>query len=563
MTEPPDALELLLQQSSQLYTLPGVAIQVLELTKNPQVDLVQLKACIERDPALNTKVLRVVNSSLFGLSRRVSDLNQALALLGAKPLKLLVLGFSLPDPLFTNLAGDILNRYWKHTLTRAVAAREISERIWRLPGDDVFLAGLLKDLGRLVLIQGLGRPYVEFLRKADQGSQPLRQLERRAIGFDHVQLTAGVLTQWGLPESLIEAVSSPDSISELDALPAGVRAAPQILYLAELLAQLLADEDAQVLPEVLAVGERHHKLSELQLAALAAGLSETVGQLAEVLSLDLPGGLIYTEVLSRAYQQLSLAAADAAGDLAASRNEAMTARLDRLMTSDEVRSLTATAAGLLTQGRGASDAISSPPTEPAVSAESTPAVHGLRAGGAHAVALPAAKAAPQSARGAEVADEGDDVDPALLGRLSVAAAACRQARCDLSLLLVEIDRYADLVFSQGEAGAGHVWQTLEAACQSLDFPRAYWQQVKEARLAIVLPDCDRSNAVEVGNELLRQVRFGSGDGLFVASISVAACTAAVPPRNFEPHGLVQRAERCLYAAQVSGGNCLKSIEIYN
>jgi HD-like signal output (HDOD) protein len=48
-----------------------------------------------------------------------------------------------------------LNRYWKHTLTRAVAAREISERIWRLPGDDVFLAGLLKDLGRLVLIQGL------------------------------------------------------------------------------------------------------------------------------------------------------------------------------------------------------------------------------------------------------------------------------------------------------------------------------------------------------------------------------------------------------------------------
>lgn len=564
MTEPSDALELLLQQSSQLYTLPGVAIQVLELTKNPQVDLVQLKACIEHDPALTTKVLRVVNSSLFGLTRRVSDLNQALALLGAKPLKLLVLGFSLPDPLFTNVAGDILNRYWKHTLTRAVAAREISERIWHLPGDDVFLAGLLKDLGRLVLIQGLGRPYVEFLRKADQGSQPLRQLERRAIGFDHVQLTAGVLTQWGLPESLVEAVSSPDSIAELDALPAGVRAAPQILYLAELLAQLLADEDTQVLPEVLAVGQRHHKLSEPQLAALAAGLSETVGQLAEVLSLELPGGLIYTEVLSRAYQQLSLAAADAAVDLAASRNEAITARLDRLMTSDEVHNLTTTAATLLTQRRDPSAGIAGPRAERVAAAETAPTANGARSGSVHAVSPAAVKvAAAPSARAAETASDGDDVDPALLGRLSVAAAACRQARCDLSLLLVEIDRYAELVFSQGEAGAGQVWQTLEAACQSLDFPRAYWLQDKESRLAIVLPDCDRSSAVEVGNELLRQIRSASGDGLFAATISVAACTAAVPPRNFLPGGLVQRAERCLYAAQSSGGNCLKSIEIYN
>jgi HD-like signal output (HDOD) protein len=563
MTEAPDALELLLQQSSQLYTLPGVAIQVLELTKNPQVDLVQLKACIERDPALTTKVLRVVNSSLFGLSRRVSDLNQALALLGAKPLKLLVLGFSLPDPLFTNVAGDILNRYWKHTLTRAVAAREISERIWRLPGDDVFLAGLLKDLGRLVLIQGLGRPYVEFLRKADQGSQSLRQLERRAIGFDHVQLTAGVLTQWGLPESLIETVTSPDNAAELETLPPGARAAPQILYLAELLAQLLADEDAEVLPDVLAVGQRHHKLSEPQLAALASGLSETVGQLAEVLSLELPGGLIYTEVLARAYERLSLVAADAAADLAV-RSQQIAARVDRLMATEEVRTLSQTAAGLLSQRRDSAEVLTGPRTEAGAAVKSAPVASGPRTAVAQAATLVATKAATaQSARAAEIDEHGDEVDPALLGRLSVAAAACRQARCDLSLLLVEIDRYAELVFSQGEAGAGHVWQTLEAACQSLDFPRAHWLQDKESRLAIVLPDCDRPSAVEVGNELLRQIRSASGDGLFAATISVAACTAAVPPRNFEPQGLVQRAERCLYAAQVSGGNCLKSIEIYN
>ncbi|HEV7226584.1 MAG TPA: HDOD domain-containing protein [Pirellulales bacterium] len=569
MTDAPDALEQLLQQSSQLYTLPGVAVRVLDLTNHPlQVDAAQLKACIEQDPALTTKVLRVVNSSLFGLSRRVSDLSQALGLLGAKPLKLLVLGFSLPDPLFADIAGDMLNRYWKHTLTRAVAAREISERIWRLPGDDVFIAALLKDLGRLVLIQGLGRPYVDFLRKADDGSGPLRAAERRAIGFDHVQLTAGVLKQWGLPESLIEAVSTPDTFEEVEALPPSAQATPQILYLAELLAQLLAEEQTEVLPEVLAVGERFHKLTESQLSALAAGLAETVGQLAEVLSLELPGGLVYSEVLARAYQQLSQAAADAAGELAAARGEALAARLDRLMHSDEARTLTATASGFTATRRDAGQIPAPPRAELAVAAVAAPADNRApgavqRPAAAQAAKAIAAKPA-KAAAGPEAAHASADIDPGLLGRLAAAATACRRERCDLSLLLIEFDRYDELLLAQGVAGAGEIWRRLEAACRGLDHPGAQWLQLGDARLALVLPDCDRRGAVELGNELLRQMRDDAhgADG-FAATISVAICTVAVPPRNFLPRGLVERAESCLYAAQVAGGNCLKSIEIYN
>ena len=121
-------------------------MEVLELTRNPPVDPHALKACSENDPALTTKLLRVVNSSLFGLSREVSDLNQALALLGTKPLKLLVLGFSLPPGLFAGIHGEVLQHYWRHTLTKAVAGREISEQIWNQPGDDAFIVGLLQDL---------------------------------------------------------------------------------------------------------------------------------------------------------------------------------------------------------------------------------------------------------------------------------------------------------------------------------------------------------------------------------------------------------------------------------
>src|SRR5207244_3579816 len=82
--------------------------------------------CLETDPALAARILRVVNSSLFGPSRHVTDLNQALTLLGIRPLKMLVLGFSLPKELFSGLQAQVLANYWRQTLVKAVAARELS-----------------------------------------------------------------------------------------------------------------------------------------------------------------------------------------------------------------------------------------------------------------------------------------------------------------------------------------------------------------------------------------------------------------------------------------------------
>ena len=94
-------LDEIVRRARGLYSLPAVAMEVLQLTSTETVDTRALKQCVENDPALTARLLRVVNSSLFGLSSQVSDLNQALALLGIKPLKLLVLGFSLPDRLLS------------------------------------------------------------------------------------------------------------------------------------------------------------------------------------------------------------------------------------------------------------------------------------------------------------------------------------------------------------------------------------------------------------------------------------------------------------------------------
>jgi len=173
-------IDQIVSRARRLYSLPAVAAEVIQLTNNPKVDAHALTQCIACDPALTAKILRVVNSSLFGLSREVCDLNQALALLGTKPLKLLVLGFSLPEKLFSEVAGDVLDWYWSSTLARAVA--EISEQLFERPGDDAFLAALLQDIGVLVLLNQMREPYAKFLMRVIQEQFDLHRVEVDSLG---------------------------------------------------------------------------------------------------------------------------------------------------------------------------------------------------------------------------------------------------------------------------------------------------------------------------------------------------------------------------------------------
>ena len=144
---PATALDKLTQRAGQLYSLPAVAMKVLELTNHPEVDIAALKSCIERDPALTTRILRVVNSSVFGLNGQVSNLNQAVALLGTSPLKLLVLGFSLPNELFVGVQESVLTFYWRHSLTKAIAVRTLSRSFGRFSVTRPESPGCCRTLG--------------------------------------------------------------------------------------------------------------------------------------------------------------------------------------------------------------------------------------------------------------------------------------------------------------------------------------------------------------------------------------------------------------------------------
>lgn len=536
-SDPATLVDSLASRAQRLCSLPSVAMRVIELTSNPQVDARALKECIENDPALTCKILRVVNSSLFGLSREVSDLNQALTLLGSKPLKLLVLGFSLPSGLFTGVSGEVLGRYWRRTLTKAVAARELSETIWRQSGDEPFIAGLLQDLGALVCIQELGLPYARFLEKVVALDRQLLPMEVEALGVDHTQLSAKILAQWGLPESLVSAVRwrPPD-----EPLPETAGALAQILQLAELLCQLVVDGHAAALAELRTLGQRHCRLSDAQLQQLVAQLEERVKGLADVLSLQLPAGLDYVDVLAQAQSLLADAATSAALDLLRG-NSGQRTQLESV--SGEVQELSRSL-------REAAHAVRRAPVRGPAAAE-TP--------------VAAVPPEPPPEAPAEVEPETSHVaSPRLPEFVNQAAGACRQSRCALSLLLLDVKHLERLRSSRGPAIADQAGRLVQSVCLRLGHPGMRMLRHGANGYALILPACDRRELVHAGNQLLddlRRVAMATPEVFGPAFCAHAGgATVAVPPKNFFAGDLIESANRCLYASRISGG-VMKSIEL--
>ena len=464
-----------------------------------------------------------------------------------------MLGCSLPSGLFASLSGDVLGRYWRRTLTKAVAARELSETVWRQPGDEAFICGLLQDLGMLLLIQELGTPYVRFVDKVQGAGRDLCALETESMGFDHTTLSARLLSSWGLPEVIVEAIGP-----AIDQTPPRTsrKALPQIVHLAELTARLLVDGSSAALSELLQVGNRYRQLSQTQLEGLVDTLDEKVRHLADVLSLQLPQGVEYRDVLVQAQTRLADIAADVAGDLL--RRQQEQAQIEE---------------SLLTELQTLSQSLTEPQRRAArpASVPSASEEKGAREGESLLVAHPVpgrhkapTASHPAAQRSPGLQRTGEDPTSTLISHLGTAVAACRQARCSLSLLLIEMNQGDQILLSRGSETLDLHRRLLLALCEKMEHPGMVCFPQGEYGLAVVLPDCERRQVVEMGNRLVDDVRrvssrAGSDKAM---TVSAGAATVALPPKNFLAESLFQAAARCLNGSRTSGGSVLKSIEIY-
>jgi diguanylate cyclase (GGDEF)-like protein len=197
-----------------LPSLPGVAVRVLELTRDPSVSMQAIAQTVQGDPALAIKVLKTVNSSYYGLSVPCPSISRAMSLLGLNTVKSIVLGFSLLD--CTKSAGSDgrfdMSSYWRRAVYTAAAARAIAQRSGRCDAEEVFVAGLVQDIGMLACFAAIKDAYLEVLQVAPADHDQLARVEREKLGFDHAHVGRLLAERWRLPAALQDCIGTHHNI---------------------------------------------------------------------------------------------------------------------------------------------------------------------------------------------------------------------------------------------------------------------------------------------------------------------------------------------------------------
>lgn len=191
-----------------LPSLPAVAIEVLELTRDPNVSIKEIAKVVENDQAIAAKVLRTINSSYYGLASPCPTIQRAMGYLGLNTVRSLVLGFSLVDSFKdTKSEGAFdLEAHWRRAIFGATAARTSANRACATDPDEAFIASMLQDVGMLAASMALGEEYNEAIAGNEDDHFSVEQLEMEQFEFTHSEAGALLAERWRLPECMIQAV---------------------------------------------------------------------------------------------------------------------------------------------------------------------------------------------------------------------------------------------------------------------------------------------------------------------------------------------------------------------
>lgn len=269
-----------------LPSLPAVALRVIEQTSDENVSLRELARTIENDQGLSAKILKTVNSSFYGLRQRCASIDKALVLLGLSPVKCLALGFSLIDVMQdpSGRGGFDYVAYWRRGLYTGIAGKFLSERAGMEIGDEIFLGGLLQDVGMVAMHLALGQDYLDVLGDDASDHRTLVQRELEGLDLQHPQVGAMLVQRWKLPAELVMPVKYHERPS---AAPGSCVDHVRFVGLGNYVHDALTLEDN--LPPLRRLYEKArawYRFTAEDVDAVLARVSESVGEMASLFRLD-------------------------------------------------------------------------------------------------------------------------------------------------------------------------------------------------------------------------------------------------------------------------------------
>lgn len=218
----------------QLISLPEIYLRLQQTIDDPLHTREQVGEIISFDPALSARVMRIANSSYYGFPRKIETVVDAVGLVGEVELRNLVLATTVVGTMSAlRYKGIDIDRFWMHSLRCGIGARLIAKRVGGCNTENLFLGGILHDLGILVIYQQHSVLADAVIRQIDGHHQLRDQAEREVLGFDHAEVGALLIEAWGLSLEISELLRCHHQYQLADEYARGA----MILALANLMAE--------------------------------------------------------------------------------------------------------------------------------------------------------------------------------------------------------------------------------------------------------------------------------------------------------------------------------------
>ena len=197
----------LVQEAERSLRFPHTALRLWRLAHDPKASAQEVARIIDRDPAIAARVLKVANSAMFPYPGQIADIHRAIAVIGMREIAEIALTSSCVAG-FSPLENALLRRadFWWHSFSVALLAQDLARSHGQEP-EEAFTAGLLHDIGQMLLFAKRPQVMIQVLHESLGDEQAMPALEQERLGFDHAELGAALLRAWKLPDRLCRTVA--------------------------------------------------------------------------------------------------------------------------------------------------------------------------------------------------------------------------------------------------------------------------------------------------------------------------------------------------------------------
>ncbi len=247
------SLDEMLNDINDLVSLPGVFVRVNQMVNDPQCSMSKVAEVISQDPGLTMRLLRIANSPAYGISKEIDSVKKAVTVIGTERVRDIALATSAVET-FDGIPNDLVSMedFWMHSIYCAIIAKYLASQIKLTNPDALFVAGLLHDIGQLVLFKelpGLSRNTLEYVLDDTEGIE-LHLVEQEFMGFDHAEVGSALAENWHLTPMLIETIGAHHDITKANKYKqesAIVKIANSLAVMSELNSSNIEETDAPVL----------------------------------------------------------------------------------------------------------------------------------------------------------------------------------------------------------------------------------------------------------------------------------------------------------------------------